>query len=363
MKVLQELKKLIVETQKYKPTKYSGDFDQIAEQIIKSRWNGKFFAAGETPRLNQFWLRDYAFCLKGLIAMDYRKEAEDNLKWALDSYMRVGNITTGISKSDYVFDIPKFSIDSLPFFLYSIKTLGLFELIEENKVFFNSEIKKYFDLVFDKSTNMTRSDKVFSQPKDVMMIKGTSVGNTFMIFTVKLLNELMILDNPFPNIDSLINKHIEVFWDNDHFKNDNTVTPVIESSDSNIWPYWTEIIQDEEMLSKSINWIETKGFLEPFPIKYHINLLKEHEHIVNRLFLPNYQGNSIWSMNPPIFFSLVKRIDKDKAESMINGYKKLVEKWQDYYELIDPTTLKPLKGTWKFESDKGMLWIAMFYGV
>jgi hypothetical protein len=364
MRILKELLRVIFNLYKYKPSIYKGNFDELAKQIVQARWNGKYFEAGESPRLNQFWLRDFAFCLSGLMNMEFEQEVNKNLEWAINHYVKSKRVTTTISPTGYCFDFPKTSIDGIPFLLYSIKKLDRFDLIEKNKDFFNNQIQKYYDSSFDKKANLVKADKFFSQPKDVIMIKETCVENTFMIFTSKLLEEIDILENPFPPSERLINNFINAFWDKDHFRNDLTnEKEIIESSDSNIWPYWTGIIQDKKMLINSINWIESKNFLYPFPIKYHTQRLKKYENRFNKIFLQNYQGNSIWTMNAPIYFNLIRKLDEQKANKLTESYKELVTSWQDYYEVLDPENLKPLKGFWKFKSDKGMLWISMFYGV
>ncbi len=341
---------------KYK--KYQGNAVQICKSIADDCWNGSYFKAGAV-HLDQFWIRDLGWCIEDLLYLGYKYKLVQNLKWALNVYKLNGKISTTIFQSKAAVNIYTYSSDSLPYLLFCLLKSGKKELAAEYRSLLNKEIWTYYKTVFDKKRK-TVANRYFSNVKDVAGRKRSCTDNTFMIFCAELLKEFEdILDNPFDEED-LINEFIKAFWTGKYFRNDLQDDEPVCSSDANVWPYWTGIINDEGMMKKSIDAIIGKMLDKPFPLKYHEKKdVKSPPHLMARLFMPNYQGDSIWTLHAPIFIRMTAKIYPQKARFYLKQYTEHIEKYRTYMEVFEPDGSEPLKGRFGHTSERAMLWACM----
>jgi len=184
-----------------KHKKYSGGAASICNQIVEDRWNGHFFDVGDKHFKDQFWLRDIAICTPSLIQIGNKDRLKTTFEWALETYKRSGQITTTIDLQGNSFDLPCYGADTLPLFLFAIKTLKYYELAKKNKKFLNNEIDKYYSLVFDQTTK-TVKPVFFSVPKDTIEVRGSCASAVFLVLLADLLREdFKFLKNPFKEND------------------------------------------------------------------------------------------------------------------------------------------------------------------
>lgn len=343
------------------PKKYYGTAVEICEQIVSDRWTGNFFSAGENPRLNQFWTRDTAWCLKGLLDLGHKDKIHKTYSWALEKFESGGRITTTIDKNGRAWDVPAYGSDSLPMLLYALKTGKFFELVEKHKDFLNYEIKSYFRELLDPRTHLIRNDILTCTAKDTMRRKQICADNSFLVFTQKLLNYFPNLENPVRNLN-LTAPFLKNFWTGTHFINDTDPKDNFRfiSADANVWPYWTKIVTDPKMVKSSLDIITKEHLDEPFPVKFQNFYNPNDEFVLSRLFLPNYNsGDSIMTLLGPIYIELEQEVYLERAKIHLKQYLDLIEKYHTYVEVFTPNGLKPLVGRGGLNSETGMLWAAM----
>ncbi|QQG41807.1 MAG: hypothetical protein HYV90_00640 [Candidatus Woesebacteria bacterium] len=342
---------------------HKGGGEQVCKQVVKDRWNGTFFEAGETIYNNQFWIRDFSLCLDGLINLGYKKQAKETLEWAIKNFAREDKIATTVTAEGEVVDLFHFSADSLPFLLSDLLKTKQRYLVEKHKKFINSQIEIYYKKVLDHQTNLIKNEP-FSTPKDVVMRTKTCVANSFMVFLSELLkNDFPELNNPFKNID-LVTPFINSFWNKEkkYFKNDlmDNEGDVV-SADANIIPYYLGIVKNKTMAKASIDAIKKEKLDKPFPLKYHSFSKPKwmKTQIGARIFSPNYQGDSIWTMMGPIYIDLESKFYTKDAGIHIAQYLNWIEKHQTYIELFEADGHLPLEGRFGHSAETGMLWASM----
>jgi hypothetical protein len=342
--------------------KYPGSSVEICKQVVIDRWNGTFFEAGSNLYEDEFWVRDFALCLDGLIDLGYAKKTRENLIWVLDVFEKNKKITTTISKDGQALNFFHYSADSLPLLLYAIKKIDT-TLIEKYKDLITDGIVEYYDTVFDKNTNLVKNEP-FATPKDVVMRTKTCVANAFLVFLSEILkNDFPDFYNPWINQD--LKRHfVESYWNKKggYFKNDlmDKEGDVI-SGDANVMPYWLGIIKDKTMLHKSIDSIKRQGLDLPFPLKYQSFYDSKwiNNHPIASLSSPNYQGNSIWTMMGPLFIEIEFEVYPQDAKKHLQTYIEWIQKYKTYVEVFEPDGSKFLRGNFGKSSETGMLWAAM----
>ncbi len=338
---------------------FGDNYKSITNNIVKDRWNGDYLEAGQEVHLSSFWVRDLGWSTKGLINLGYKDRVKSSIEWAMDKFMKNGHLTTTISREGFCYDVDTYGADTLPFVLHIINEINEPDLLQKYKKFLNSEINYYYSLVYDPKLRMVNPLKLFSIPKDMIKIRNTTVANTFMLFLVKQLEGLKGFDNPFPDFDSLKKVFMKAFWRIDHFANDRGFKERVDSSDANIWPFWTGVVEDKYKLSQSLKWIQKLRFDRPLPIKYHN---KNYDHLANffsRIVVPNYQGNSIWTMNAPLYIELVNNVEPLYARQVLTRFVKSIESWHNYFEVLTPDGTGPLQGRLGFRSGSAMLWASL----
>lgn len=340
--------------------RYAGNAREICRAIVEDRWTGTFFDSSASLFNGQFWIRDFALSQEGLLFMGQGKRVRKSLDWAMMVFKRNNAIGTAIFGGDTVFDFWNFSADSLPLFLRALKIAGMTTLVKRQRGFLNEEIQKYFHRVFDPKTYLVGRE-LFSTPKDVIMRRGTCVANAFMIYLkIALERDFPFLDNPVTGKD-LVGPFMDAFWVKSEgcFRNDIQDAQAFISADANVIPYWLEIISDQGMHKSCLNAIMRNGLDHPFPLKYHSFLNPAWVHIGARLLTPNYQGNSIWTMMAPIYIEQLLKFYPERAGKHLKKYLGLIEEYQTYIEVFEPSGKSPLKGRFGHDAETGYLWAAM----
>ena len=336
------------------PKKYSGNADEICHQIIDDCWNGQFFQTS-TTNFPQFWTRDFGWCCKSLVQLGYKKQVHQTLRYALARFQKAGEITTTITPKGKAFNVPMPAVDSLPYFIHSLKISG-FPYRAHSK-FLNWQIREFFEEFIDPLTGLVKP-KHFSSMKDLSIRKSSCYDNCLVAMLAKDL-KTMKLKSPFDKYSypKLIKQH---FWNSRYFYDDLTKADYV-AGDANIFPFALGIIQDQEMLESALAEIQKAGLDLPLPLKY-TNSEAKPKFIWSEIFAKNYEFNSVWTHMGPLYIGLVKKIDPKLSKKYKKDYTEMIQKYQGYLEVFSTTKnnqLKPFSSPFYY-CDRAMLWAANY---
>lgn len=344
--------------------KYQGNAEEICRQIIDNCWNQdiQYFQAS-AGHFCEFWTRDFAFCIKPLINQGYKEKVLKTLRYAIDAFAKHGSITTTISPKQKPFDFPYYAVDSVPYFIYCLRTAGAYDLIRKHKEFLNSQINDFFEKVIDNTTGLVRKDRHFSSMKDYAKRKSSCYGNVMAALLKDEINEInkkeKLLVNPLDGYDykKLIKKH---FWTGSYFFDDLSGLRY-PTGDANVFPFIFGLFQDKEMLRSCIRIIQQHKLDEPFPLKYAESGSKEHKMISLEFLAPDYERDTVWMHMGPLYIRLVKEVDTELANKYLSQYKQIIEKHQNYLELFKKNK-KPYKSL-LYHADESMLWAVIYIDI
>lgn len=338
--------------------KYQGNAEQICKKIVDDCFNGKYFQVSN-GHFCEFYMRDFGWCVDSLVALGYRKKVLKTLDYVLFIYSKE-KLTTTITPKGKCVDIFDYSVDTLPFLIRSLRVCEGYDIIKKYKKFLEKEIKKCFDLCFDKKTSMVTQDRHFSSMKDEALRFSSTYDNCMIAMLSKDLDFLGLF-NPFSKYD-IKSRIKEELWNGEYFYDDMKKEKVV-MGDSNVIPFWTGIFdvddseQNKDMLIKSIRSIKDNGLDYPFPLKYNSDnysaKTKLKFNIVSKLVC-GYEKNSIWMHMGPLYIDIVSKVDKKLALNYLNSYKKVIEKNHNFLEIFDFKG-NPFKSPFYY-SDEGMLW-------
>lgn len=339
------------------PKRYQGSSTEIARRVVEGCWNGEYFCAG-IDHLDQFWIRDLAICCEGLLDLGHRQRVLKSLSWALGHYQRHGHITTTIFLHREPVDIFSYASDSLPFLLHSLELAAAEDLRAQYRGLIEAEAERYACELIDPETGRLRRDRMFSGTKDTMEFKGTCYASAMAAWCSELLTRAE-LKNPLAGYD--LKAAMEDYWTGSFFRNDLEEGPPLCSADANFWPYWCGVVEPREpRLRASIAAVQAEGLDKPFPLKYHARRMPERELGLQRLFLPNYQGDAIWTFFSMLWIELVAEFDLEQARQYVRATEAWLEKEGTWIEVFQPDGQKPLVGRLGHGSDWGMLWAAQW---
>jgi len=334
--------------------KYSGNAKEICQQIINDCWNGRFFQTS-TTNFPQFWTRDFGWCTKSLLQLGYKKQVHQTLRYALNRFQKYKKITTTLTPKGKPFDFPCLAIDSLPYFIHSLK-IARFPY-QQHKKFLNWQIRKFFEETINPLTGLVKPEKHFSSIKDFTIRKSSSYDNTLVALLAKDL-KTMKLKNPFEkyNYSKLLKQH---FWNGKFFYDDLTKQNYV-SGDANLFPFALGIIQDKEMLESALKQIQEAELDQPFPLRY-TNKKAKIKFIWEETFLKDYEFDTIWTHMGPFYIKLIQKINPQLAKKHKQAYTQMIEKYQNYLEVLTTKNnqIKPYRTPFYF-CDQGMLWAANY---
>jgi hypothetical protein len=373
--------------------RYRGSAKEIIRQILEDCWNGQFLQAS-SGHFRQFWTRDFGMSAEALIKLGYRERVKKTLEYALPIFDSVGEVTTTII-GDKPFNLPTYGSDSVPYLIHALGVLGDEKLIKRWGPLLEAWAAKYWQMIWDKKIGLVRSDFAFAGAKDVV-VRQSSCYDTCMVGMLDRDLRALRLYSP---VDVDIQKIlIEKYWTGKYFLDDLSGRKYV-SADAQIFPFLTGIIEvsevtprkktgvevsprhvaemkpqkscrgdtsvavselefGREMLLKVIKTIQLKKMDVPFPIKYTEKRYPKLERQPIRFFVPNYQGDTIWTQMGALWIELVSKIDRQLSSKYIEQYKSLIEKHKNYLELFQPSGM-PYRSFF-YVTDEGMLWSAIF---
>jgi len=163
---------------KYGIRKYDGNADEICKKIMLDCWNGKYFQVS-AGHFNEFYIRDFGFCVDSLLKLGYQNKVRQTLTYALEIFSRQGLRTT-ITPKGKAIDIFTYSPDSIAYLIRSLRAARTNDLIKKHKEFLIEEINKCFNLCFDKELSLVKANKYFGAMKDEAKRKSSTHDNVMI---------------------------------------------------------------------------------------------------------------------------------------------------------------------------------------
>lgn len=352
--------------------KYRGNVKQISEKIIDSCYNKKknYFMVS-SGHFRQFYARDFGMILDSLIYLGYKERVRKTLIYAMDCYVKAGRITTQISPRGKAFDFPNHTPESTAYMLRSLITLNDKDLLKKYKGFIEKQIQLIFENDIDKETGLLRKDKHFSSMKD----HSLRVSDCYLNSMLGLLSDSLTKAkyyNPFSAYDyeKIL---IENFWKEDHFIEDLSGREIL-SGDANVFPFWTGVIKNKEMLRKAISSVRKKELDSPFPLKYTTKEdVPKKFHLAN-LFVYGYEHDTVWVHLAMCYLKIVEREvqntsgvlneaskqkeDKELLKIYLKQYESKIKEHKNFLEVYFADG-KPFKRSF-YVVDDSMSWVAVF---
>lgn len=342
--------------------RYEGSAERICEQIIEACWDShqEYFKTSGTGHFQEFYTRDFGWCTEPLLVLGYKQEVRKTLRYALMRFAHAKKITVAITPKGKPFDFPCFAPDSLAYLMRSLRLLQDTELLIAYQSLINAEIQRYYQKVIDHGTGLVRDDEAFSAMKD-HALRQSSCYNTCMVGMlsqeINCINTLLkkkVFANPFQQYDyaTILKKH---YWTNSFFRDDCS-EKVYVTSDAQLFPFWTGIINNNKMLKLCIHAIQQEKLDQPFPLKYTAQ--QQGTLRWYNLLASGYQANSVWSMLGMLYCQLLAQIDEKKAQEHLRQYGTLILKHHNFLEVYnhDGSIFKRSF----YVTDESMLWCSMW---
>lgn len=335
--------------------RYKGNANKICEKIIDKCWNGEYIQTS-AGHFNGFYARDFGWCADYLLELGKKEWVKKTLDYALTKYKKTG-IKTAITPKGKPFDFPnKYCIDGVAYMFHVLRVLKDKELIEKHKFFLESEIYRFEKEAIDPKTGMVYKDRYYSSMKDCSLRTSSCYDNLMAAWLSEELDNLKTFNNPLKKyrLKEKVKKH---FWTGEYFKNDMDRNKTI-TGDSNIFPFWTKVVEDKKMMKKALESLEEGGLIRPFPLKYVHKPVKEHKMILVEKLAKNWEQDTVWSMMGMIYIDLMSKVNKKKAKGLLKKYKEKIEEYRNFLEVFDKEG-KPYKSRF-YICDDSMSWACMY---
>jgi hypothetical protein len=343
--------------------RHSGTAEDIIRSCIRDCWDGTHYRASP-GYFRQFWTRDLSFSAPALARLSptYRERVIQSFEWAIRTWQRRGShVTTTIHFLDQPVDVFDYGVDCLPLMLAAMRRIGADGLLEEHRSWLEQEVRHYTEEVVDPGTGMVRRDRKYSAHRDTMVNRCNAFGNSMVALLAMTLVDLG-WEMPEPMRPLGVAPQailLNGFWDSRGFFIDSPGddTP---SGEGNIWPFWTGVITDGAVLGKALRELEERGYASPYPLKYEVARRPELEPPFVRMFMPDYQGATVWTSLGSMYLQLLHAFDPVQARVETDRYRTWIERDGTFWEVIDDETGERYSSTLLTRSDESMLWSAIF---
>jgi hypothetical protein len=347
-------------------TRMPGDAAAIVRAGIERCWNGRTFTASP-GHFDMFWTRDLCFSSTSLVALGEGPRVAASLRYAIGTWeRRHSHVTTTIHPGDWPVDVFDYGLDSLPLLAAALRTLGIRgdAIVAEHRAWLAAEVAHYTAMVVDPNTGLVRTDRKFSAHRDTVTNRSNAYGNTMVALLAKTLAEKKEwqVGNPlerfFPGGDWGAPLR-DNFWRGDHYRD--AIGEERSSGEANLWPFWTGVETDPDMLAAAFGYLHSEGYADPLPLRYEVERRPELEVWLTRHLLPDYQGSTVWTSLGAMYLALLREIDPVRAAEGIAQYRALVERDGTYWEVLDPVTTRCwVSPRWIIIGEESMLWGAIF---
>lgn len=341
-------------------TRHSGEASSIVRACIEACWNGRTFTASP-GHFDMFWTRDLSFSAPSLVRLGHGQRVHDSLAYALDVWTkRRRHITTTIHYFDRPGDVFEYGVDSLPLFVAALRAADATDLVERHRAWLQAEIGHFYEMVVDPTTGLARSDRKFSAHRDTVVNRSNAYGNTMVALLAKTIEETGWFASPFErHFDGEYGRLLlEHFWVHDHFRDalgDDTV-----SGEANIWPFYTGVIGEPEVVAPALAYLHANGFCDPYPLRYETSRRPEREVWLTRHLLPDYQGSTVWTSLGAMYLQVLRTVDPALAATETARYVEWIERDGTFWEVMDARGQNWVSARWVIIGEESMLWSAIF---
>jgi hypothetical protein len=341
-------------------TRHAGDAGSIVRACIEACWNGRTFTASP-GHFDMFWTRDLSFSVPSLVRLGHLARVRASLAYALDTWTkRRSHITTTIHYFDRPGDVFEYGVDSLPLFLSALRAAGADDLVERHRAWLEAEIEHFYERVVDPTTGLVRSDRKFSAHRDTVVNRSNAYGNTMVALLAKTIEETRWFASPFEaHFDGDYGRLlIEHFWIDDHFRDalgDETV-----SGEANVWPFYTGVIADPDIVAAALAHLADNGFCDPYPLRYETSRRPEREVWLTRHILPDYQGSTVWTSLGAMYLQMLRTVDPVLAARETARYVEWIERDGTFWEVMNSEGQNWVSPRWIMIGEESMLWSSIF---
>lgn len=326
---------------------YSGSARTICKQIVNDCWNGNYFQAS-AGHFKGFWTRDFGWCVDSLLKLGWKKQVRQTLAHALKVFSKTGRVTTSITPEGKAFDFARFAPDSLPFLFHALNAAKAKSLVSEHQAFLEEQVKDYARRVI--GSDGLVAGKKFSSMRDGLYREKSCYDVVMVGLLARELDRARV-EHELPYMDDVL---LEKYWNKKFFLDDLSGKNHV-AGDAQVFPFWTGVIRNKGMLRDAFESVQNEGLDSPFPLKY-VSYRVLADEFWQKVFVPNYEGNTVWAHMGPLYVQLLRKIDKQKAKQHLEAYKTKVEEHKTFLELYSPDG-RPYKSFF-YVSDEGMLWAA-----
>ncbi len=341
-------------------TRHPGEAAAIVRACIEACWNGRTFTASP-GHFDMFWTRDLSFSVPSLLRLGHGDRVRGSLAYALSTWTkRRGHVTTTIHYFDRPGDVFEYGVDSLPLLMAALRSADAGDLVERHATWLQAEVGHFYETVVDPGTGLVRSDRKFSAHRDTVVNRSNVYGNTMVALLAKTIEETGWFESPFePHFEGDYGRLLlEHFWVDDHFRD--TLGEETVSGEANVWPFYTGVIGDPDIVAPALRYLDVNGFCDPYPLRYETSRRPEREVWLTRHVLPDYQGSTVWTSLGAIYLQVLRTIDPDLAARETARYVDWIERDGTFWEVMDSRGQNWVSPRWLMIGEESMLWSAIF---
>lgn len=345
---------------------YVGTAEEMCEQIIYDCYNKKknYFMVSN-GNFKEFYARDFGFCTESLINLGFEKEVRDTLNYALEIFRKKNKIMLIINPNGRPFNFPNvYSPDAVAFIFRSLYDLKDKDLITKFEDFLQKEIFRFYKKVIDNKSSDGLIKPVHFSAMNDHAIRIRSCYDTCMAamlsgYIEKINSELHFqFENPLKNIDF---KHIiaSKYWNFGYFLDDlDPKGSKCFSSDANIFPFYSGIINDGEFLDRISKKIQDENFDDPYPLKYRKEK-PDREDRLSSFFAADYERTTAWLNLGMCYLKVLDKFGKTALLKMyLEKFEQMILKHQNFLEVFDSLG-QPYKSKY-YICDDSMIWCSVW---
>lgn len=336
-------------------TRFDGDASEISQQVLDGLWEGDFYRTS-LGHFDFFWMRDFGTVAESLVKLGNGDKVRHTLSWALFHFNRAGEVTLCIDKAGHTFNAPaKRSVDALPWLLHSL-VVSDYQLNTIERKFLERQLRGYCKRLLDPKTGDIKANARYAELRDAVHYDRSAYALTLVARMAKCVDILKL--NGFPFKESVYQEIlIHHYWNGTYFMADHVTNAW--SSECGLMPFFLGVIDDNQKLDRTLDYIERAKLNKPYPLVYcqHPELFK-YRIGMGKWLMPNYTGTSLWTWHGTFYLHLLKRHKRAEYKEQYESFCALIERHGTYPEMVGPN------GEWYktliYNGDPGMVWAALF---
>lgn len=247
---------------------------------------------------------------------------------------------------------------------YQLETTMVAQDLQQNYLpAIQKHYHNYFDMVYDPNSGLVKKDILLSGTKDMMKKESGFYDNVMLYQTVKLAQDLQIVEPDEQFLIDLKERIISNFWleEKGFFLEDLSPESIEKEWYSSDWliAYQTGFLninndRDREILLKAVSYIRKNAIDQPFPIQYHSDERRNRLYGVVRYVAPKYGSTTIWSNWGMEYTKLLIHLSQVTGQE---SYLLLAEKHLDSYAF----NIKRYKGYPELYNEQGDFFRTLLY--